>query len=132
MRLRNKKTGEIIEADSGYSDGLIALSYVKGNVYIDDSFSSLAELNADWEDYLPQEPLIENDEERKLIKTWAKRNGFDRLRFLSGTHIAFVGWSGDAKDNYGQSIEFRLGSLIGVEKLHHFKTYTITELCGEE
>lgn len=44
MKLRNKKTGEIIEADSGYSDGLIALSYVKGNVHFDNSFSSLAEL----------------------------------------------------------------------------------------
>ena len=53
MRLRNKKTGEIVELDlnvriGGYPNGI---EFMK--------VSSLAELNEEWEDYKPAEPLID-------------------------------------------------------------------------
>ena len=49
MKLRNKKTGEILET------GDHAATVWKKNGYADHySYNSLAELNADWEDYTPE------------------------------------------------------------------------------
>ena len=60
MKLRNKKTGQIIE----HSDLNKLLS-----LYEVPSYDSLAELNEDWEDYEEKEPLInlKIDNNQKLL-----------------------------------------------------------------
>ena len=51
MKLRNKKTGEIVEVESCNSTtGTIGLFFAEGRE-CDRAYSSLAELNEEWEDY---------------------------------------------------------------------------------
>lgn len=53
MKLRNKKTGEIVEVSScNSSRGKIRIYYEEkdGQIGTSDSYDSLAELNANWED----------------------------------------------------------------------------------
>lgn len=51
MKLRNKKTGEIVEVESCNSTtGTIGLFFAEGRE-CDRAYESLAELNSEWEDY---------------------------------------------------------------------------------
>lgn len=113
MKFRNKKTGGLancepieVKTDAGFHD-----------------YYSLAELNDDWEDYEPKEPLIKDEKIRKAVRAWAEANNFlDEIEVHSltaGTRFSI--------ENY--DIEF-LGYFI--YDLEFNKTYTITELCGEE
>ena len=36
--------------------------------------NSLAELNEEWEDYKPKEPLIKDEKVRKAVRAWAEAN----------------------------------------------------------
>lgn len=117
MKLRNKKTREIKEFDSVMvlknSDCTLAQF----------TYDSLAELNADWEDYKPAEPLIKDEKIRKAVRAWAEANNFfDEIEVHSLT--AGTRFSIECYD-----IEF-LGYFI--YDLEDNKTYTIDELCGEE
>lgn len=68
MKLRNKKTGEIVDLSEGYirdthNGEFIQIKPVacledKGN-YLYDTFAKFSE---DWEDYKPTEPLIKDEE----------------------------------------------------------------------
>ena len=113
MKLRNKKTGGLancepieVKTDAGFHD-----------------YYSLAELNQDWEDYTPSEPLIKDEKIRKAVRAWAEANGFTNeigVRSLNaGTRFSEGHWS----------IEF-IGYFI--YDLEIDSTYTIAELCGEE
>lgn len=54
MKLKNKKTGEIIEVEScNNASGCISIYYEEkdGQIGTKDCYTSLAELNAEWEDY---------------------------------------------------------------------------------
>lgn len=114
MKLRNKKTGEIKEG-------------VEISVWLDREgtlkFTSLADLNEEWEDYEPKEPLIKDEKIRKAVKAWAEANDFTNeieVRSLNaGTRFSEGHWS----------IEF-IGYFIYDLKIG--STYTIDELCGEE
>jgi hypothetical protein len=118
MKLRNKKTGEIIIP----SDYTFA-TYDDGIKYGHHIYCSLAELNEDWEDYKPAEPLIKDEKVRKAVRAWAKANDFlDEIEvhtLTAGTRFSLGHYD----------IEF-LGYFI--YDLETNKTYTIAELCGEE
>ena len=125
MRLRNKKTGEVFESFKG---GPIDLYFYPNERKVGDdiereTYQSLAELNSEWEDYKPSEPLIKNEKIRKAVRAWAEANGFlDEIEahsLTAGTRFSI--------ENY--DIEF-LGYFI--YDLEANKTYTIAELCGEE
>ena len=125
MRLRNKKTGEVVEAFEG---GPIDLYFYPnehkgGNEFDRKTYQSLSELNDEWEDYEPKEPLIKDEKVRKAVRAWADANDFlDEIEVHSltaGTRFSI--------ENY--DIEF-LGYFI--YDLEYNKTYTIAELCGEE
>ena len=130
MRLRNKKTGEVFES---FKRGPIDLyfypnEYKGGDDIERETYQSLAELNADWEDYEPKEPLIKDEKVRKAVRVWAEANGFSVFR-VNNQHFNYVRIHG-VKDRYstnGSSIEF-MGTIAGAEK----RTYEIAELCGEE
>lgn len=123
MKLRNKKTGEIIDleegriTDSGYGSAIL-LSPVAAipEAY---TYTSLAELNEEWEDYKPKEPLIEDKEIREIIRAWAKANDATKLKYNYDENSLDDIYRNEITFNYG------LGLKDGGE-------YTIPELCGEE
>ena len=125
MKLRNKKTGEIVTfvtIEEIYDDEL-DFTYIKKSGHENElSYSSLEKFNADWEDYKPPEPLIKDEKIRKAVRAWAEANDFlDEIEVHSltaGTRFSI--------ENY--DIEF-LGYFI--YDLEFNKTYTIDELCGE-
>lgn len=115
MRLRNKKTGGLancdpieVKTDAGFHD-----------------YYSLAELNSEWEDYGPKEPLIKDEKIRKAIIAWAEANEYDKLWvYHENDAISFYNENDD--DN---EIIFNTVKKFG---LKHLKCYTVEELCGEE
>ena len=124
MKLRNKKTGEIYEIPKmrhqTVQEDDISFFVYKDNEGHLSSYKSLAELNADWEDYTSAEPLIKDEKVRKAVRAWAEAtrikyctyDGFWEAFRFSNCTICF-------KDEY----EF--------DELDEEKRYTIDELCGE-
>lgn len=64
MKLRNKKTGEIRE---GRVEVIFQNNDKFPNPLERHVVESFAELNADWEDYKPAEPLIKDEKVKKLL-----------------------------------------------------------------
>ena len=123
MRLKNKKTGEVVESLEG---GPVDL-YFYPNEHEDKdmvdrkTYQSLAELNADWEDYVPAEPLIKDEKIRKAVRAWAEANGIGGCICKEEIHcITF-------ETERGMFISFENADPIPPEG-----NYTIDELCGEE
>ena len=115
MKVRNKKTGGLancepieVKTDAGFHD-----------------YYSLAELNEDWEDYKPAEPLIKDEKIRKAVRAWAEANDVLEVfidRIGDGTYIELY----DEDDGRRRISALRPAGLkIG-------EAYTIDELCGEE
>lgn len=130
MKLRNKETGEIVEAKSCDSvTGMFCIYYEEygGQVGTRNCFETLAELNEEWEDYKPAEPLIKDKKTRKAVRAWAKANELRYFRVCK-QHFNTFSISGK-KSKYSAidlSIEF-FGSIECSEKI----TYEIEQLCGE-
>ena len=85
MKLRNKNTGEIIDleiANIKTQFGGISVipepAKLGGDEYV---YHSLAELNADWEDVAPKEPLIKDEKIRKAVRAWAEANEISQAQF---------------------------------------------------
>lgn len=127
MKLRNKKTGEVVEAFEG---GAVDLYFYpdkhEGEDNLDrKTYHSLAELNADWEDYEPKEPLIKDEKIRKAVRAWAEANEVSQAqfdRYISGFSAS------DAEHNILSMISFDGFVFMFVDGNY----YTIDELCGEE
>ena len=66
MKLRNKKTGKIINA----GDKFELASYAENGMSIQErhEYNSLSELCEEWEDYKPSEPLIKDEKIRKAVR----------------------------------------------------------------
>jgi hypothetical protein len=123
-KFRNKKTGEIKEWD--YVCALTESN--PGEIYDSDEYDSIAKLCENWEDYEPVEPLIKDEKIRKAVRAWAEASSIDttEIKVSKGiVYTAIIGW----KDCRRLSMDFESYML---EKLEDGKTYTITELCGEE
>ena len=126
MRLRNKKTGEIGEAA-----GVVRFTVYEPNAPLcGDSvlgqYDTLAELNEEWEDYIPTKPLIEDEAKRSVFKAWAE---------ILGRDLEKADFKYDAERNgfdcyLAESIiEFANGEGINcVDR----EIYTFRALCGEE
>ena len=126
MKLRNKKTGESVEPlSSGPIDLYFYLNKYEENEVDRKTYQSLAELNADWEDYAPKEPLIKDEKIRKAVRAWAEANEISQAqfdRYISGFSAS------DDKHNILSMISFDGFVFMFVDG----KIYTIDELCGEE
>ena len=117
MKLRNKKTGEVKKM---WKDN-ICLSFSDCNKV----YYSLAELNQEWEDYKPAEPLIKDEKIRKAVRAWAEANEISQAqfdRYISGFSAS------DDGHNILSMISFDGFVFMFVDG----KIYTIDELCGEE
>lgn len=117
MKLRNKKTGGLaniigeqeffrVYTDAGWAD-----------------YNSLAELNEEWEDYKPAEPLIKDEKIRKAVRAWAEALNADEVRYNSCAEYS----EGRFEAEMGMA-DIDFGRVIGLED----GNYTIAELCGEE
>lgn len=123
MKLKNKKTGEVIEA---IERGMIDLYFYSneheaGYDFDRKTYNSLSELNSEWEDYEPKEPLIKDEKVRKAVRAWAEANGIGGCICKEEIHcITF-------ETERGMFISFENADPIPPEG-----NYTINELCGEE
>ena len=126
MRLRNKKTGEIVDVWSFY-DGIetINLKYFTDDGSVCIEYRTLAGLNEDWEDWedCTPEPLIKNFNIRNIVRNWAKQNNYDHVYY----DRAYNRLADDP--DFVHCIEFITDPLPDAESE---RGYTITELCGEE
>jgi hypothetical protein len=128
MKLRNKRTGDIWEFDlisMKIADTTLEKLKAKG-------FSgsccarSLAELNEEWEDLKPAEPLIKDEKIRKAVRVWADASGITKV--LSYGDIFWIGFR---STNTESVWKFECNYIDGPE-FQQDKEYTIAELCGEE
>lgn len=116
MKLRNKKTGGLancepieVKADAGFHD-----------------YYSLAELNDEWEDYKPKDPLIKDEKVRKAVRAWAEAVGEEEA-FIVSYNIEYHDcciYTG----NLSNTATIDLGTDLNIKE----GSYTIAELCGEE
>lgn len=125
MKLRNKRTGDVWEFDAISMKILDSTKEkLKARGWSGSCFAtSLAELNEEWEDYKPVEPLIKDEKIRKAVRAWAEVNIIHQVEFkyIAGTGSIFK------EGICGVEIGF-----YGDLKLTNRETYTIDELCGEE
>lgn len=123
MKLRNKKTGEVFES---FKRGPIDLyfypnEYKGGDEIERKTYQSLAELNSEWEDYAPKEPIIKDEKIRKAVRAWAEANDITEVNVASSGYEL---WGGI--DDW--CIHFGGNPFKNIKPLK----YTIEELCGEE
>ena len=126
MRLRNKKTGEILRVGEdvyiqSLDNGRIEVEKPLADGNMRYYYDSLSEFFKEWEDYKPKEPLIKDEKIRKAVRAWAEATERNKK--------AEIQYDGDSSYEYGfASIDFG----IYHEDKYPAGNYTITELCGEE
>ena len=120
MKLINKKTGEIIDGGD-YLNVYDDLDH-QGKSW---HYNSLAELNEDWEDYVPKEPLIKDEKIRKAVRAWAEANEISQAQFDRYT-------SGFSASDDGHNLLSMISFDGFVFNCEDGRYYTIDELCGEE
>lgn len=125
MKLRNKKTGEIVDL----SIFGIALNIRKEE---QPTYHSIEGVCEDWEDYKPAEPLIKDPKSRKVVRPWLEANDLDGATFHKSSHF-FHYWNlrGFNDNGMGVDIDFFLTGE-DIPNLIDGKYYTKFELCGEE
>lgn len=133
MKLRNKKTGEIIETRKIIQNafGAIIMLTLDEDERYPYEFHSLAELNEEWEDYKPQEPLIKDEKVRKAILLWAEAND-KRVFEVQVDYQSYGDGSWSLRDTTREEdcgLSF-IGKIPG--DLNLGNRYTIAELCGED
>lgn len=131
MKLRNKKTGEVKEG-------------VEISIWIDHEgtikFPTLAELNAEWEDYKPAEPLIKDPKIRKAVRAWAEAIDYNYItcELYNAYGIEeekIVEFVANGDYIHRTVIEFcddELYRTLKESDSDEGKRYTIEDLCGEE
>lgn len=130
MKLKNKKTGEVFEAFKKAPIDLYFYlnKYEEGeNDFDRKTYQSLAELNDEWEDYAPKEPLIKQEKIRKAIRAWAEANEREYLLVIkSGGRL-------EISDGSPHLIYISFHVDNDTLKILDDRTYyPIEELCGEE
>ena len=132
MKLRSKKTGTILEQAviKSYACGAGYRLMVCNNPYSDigQHYDTLAELNEDWEDYKPKEPLIKDEKIRKAVRAWAEINDIEQAGYKLDDGISDC--ESYLFDSHNTEIEF--GLKVKLEELEDDELHTIAELCGEE
>lgn len=132
MKLRNKKTGEIVDFITIDLTGEGEIEFVfiapdggeRGWKY-----NSLESFNEDWEDYKPAEPLIKDEKIRKAVRAWVEAENCTRdvnLYYTLNRQEKYITFHNPQTGSELQLCEF--DSPVFQE----MREYTIAELCGEE
>jgi hypothetical protein len=118
MKLRNKETGKIRNFE------FVAITKGMGAEFAEYAHNapvlicrSIDQLNEEWEDYKPTEPLIKDEKVRKAVRAWAEACDVEKCHYDGDGDFA-TRWHGIKLDC----------SQIELDEGH----YTIAELCGEE
>ena len=123
MRLRNKKTGEIVERSS-----IVTLRYKisssSSSLVEAEEFGSIEQLYEEWEDCKPAEPLIKDKKIRKAVRAWAEACEINSALVYHSFFDTFLTLQSGVK-----IISFQVETP---KELEFGKEYTIIELCGEE
>lgn len=115
MKLRNKKTGEIVDWD-----GVHISNDTEGEM-----FDSIAEFNEEWEDY--KEPLIKDEKIRKAVRAWAEAEpAIEEVAVMC--HLVWGENMTEIAKSDNASLRIVFPGDLGIK----MGKYTITELCGEE
>ena len=125
MKLRNKKTGEVEEFYEIYLTKTVKETNTATSEYVERSYYGIDELNEEWENYEPKEPLIKDEKVRKAVRAGAEACGAKQIKYSIAANKYY-----DADIGLGFSIKF-LTKPVEVY-LEDGKIYTIAELCGEE
>lgn len=136
MKLRNKHTGEVKEFNEIFLTKIVKESNTAKSEYVERSYCRIAELNADWEDCTPAEPLIKDEKTRAIFKMWA--DNFKNA-MIDGTFTFYVDREYHSfMVNLKPTGESRLDDVAEIDLnfdcdgLEDGKSYTLSELCGEE
>ena len=125
MKLRNKKTGEIIK-DAQYRNYSTRDGFVISTPTDRYSYKSLKEFCEDWEDYVePKEPKLDG-EVREIVRHWANLHGYDWVR-VGFTERASQRIFWVESPDTRKRVDF-LGAYVADD--FDADDYTITELCG--
>lgn len=125
MKIRNKKTGEITDNIFVY-DGFICVDVWKSE---SGTYATLAELNKEWEDAEPAEPLIKDEKIRKAVRAWAEALDLRWFRRCSSVSAYTSRLTGHNAEGVCYTMELKPKDLYG-EKITK-DSYTLSELCGE-
>ena len=135
MKLRNKKTGDIWEIPkmrypTAQEDDIsfFAMLGTKGELFC---YRSIAELNEEWEDYTPAEPLIKDEKVRKAVRAWAEMNDIRFIRMCSRARKENARIVGQNALGRTFTMEIDNEYEIRVRFKDYKECYTIAELCGE-
>lgn len=131
MKLRNKKTGEIVETDCAFGVSIPTDRFMGCKSYDQIAeYNSLAELNEEWEDYGTAEPLIKDEKIRKAVRAWAEALDLRWFKRCGSVNAHTSRLYGQDANGTGYTMELAPNDLYGdsISK----KGYTIAELCGEE
>ena len=125
MKLRNKKTGEIIESAC---IGVFKHQSSGECERVDTEARSLEKVLEVWEDYKPAEPLIKDEKIRKAVRAWAEACNAEKayLDTENEEGSTFYIYKFQSNCNFMQIATHDPNPLEGR------RAYTITELCGEE
>ncbi len=126
MKLRNKKTGEVKEFNEIFLTKTVKETNTATSEYVERSYCKIAELNSDWEDYEPKEPLIVFYDDRKLVRHWAE------VHNIKEVWVHGIGDGKEVVEIYDVEDDSMRLTFYRPEKMVINKAYTITELCGEE
>lgn len=136
MKLRNKKTGKIWEIPkmrypTAQEDDIsfFAMLGTKGELFC---YRSIVELNEEWEDYKPAEPLIKDEKIRKAVRAWAEMNDIRFIHMCSRTrkeNARIVG-----QNTLGRTFTMEIDNEYEIRVCFkdYKECYTVAELCGEE
>ena len=122
MKLRNKKTGEVV-----VEVNKIGLVWNRFGMPAEiGQYSSLAELNEEWEDYTPKEPLIKDEKIRKAVRLCADIWGAKKiLAIKTGSRIEFSDGT-----PYMRYVSFMYAEWQ--DEIEDRTYYAVEELCGED
>ena len=126
MKLRNKKTEEIVDVYHIYISKRVEDDSLTSHENVIRSFDSIAELNEEWEDYEPAEPLIKDEKIRKAVRAWAEVNSIGNARYTEMPDRILCVLT-DTDDN-----DYDIHFVGHIPTLEDGDDYTIAELCGEE
>ena len=103
-----------------------------------EEYFSIKELNENWEDYIPPEPLIKDQKVRKALRFWAEANEVPnkvKLKVFEylGTGVTAIQYLYKAKTlPHDRCVQFEYISSDKIYNSQNDRECTITELCGEE
>ena len=127
MKLRNKHTGEVEEFNEIYLTKTVKETNTATSEYVERSYYGIDELNEEWEDYKPAEPLIKDEKKLDTVKSFFALLGISNEIYYQSINKCFY-----KTDDDGITYGIDFDDDKGIDNICTGLPYTITELCGEE